>query len=543
MSKIKNNRNISALGAARRAFALLLAFILAAGVSGAVFAEDAAAPEHIPYDDRVSVDQCPGHELYVDPIFFGTCSATGLGNQFCEHCQYYKFGVVLPIDPDFHLDKHLSDKLYTQATCVEPQYSYQICSDCGLVVNKTAIGAPDPSAHISDGQWYDVTPATCISDGIKANKCSLCGAYFNYTAEPAGDTHHIAAPDAEWEVFSEPNCTEPGVNVKYCIYCGEIAEREEIPSVPDAHIFSEDYITDRPATCVETGSRSKHCTVCGARTDIGEIPVDPNGHSFTQKYYVVKDSTCSTTGTEAVKCVYCGEYGESRVIPPDPTAHVWDEWIIDKAATCTEGGMRHRICKYCGTVSVKEATAPTQHTWTDYEVVSVSEDKKSQLIEYTCAVCGEKMRQIRPMGEETIIPQLKLVDGSEYVIDEATGYITGVAASTDVRTLMSNFVSMTGFSVRDSGGAAYDSYEAVVGTGATLRGSNDYGSVVYTVTVRGDVNGDGRVLADDARRVLRASARLDTLENEYFIAADQNLDGELSADDARKILRRSAGLE
>lgn len=58
----------------------------------------------------------------------------------------------------------------------------------------------------------------------------------------------------------------------------------------------------------------------------------------------------------------------------------------------------------------------------------------------------------------------------------------------------------------------------------------------------GDVDGDGQVLAKDARLALRASARLETLSEEAFRAADVNGDGSLLAADARQILRFSARL-
>ena len=68
-----------------------------------------------------------------------------------------------------------------------------------------------------------------------------------------------------------------------------------------------------------------------------------------------------------------------------------------------------------------------------------------------------------------------------------------------------------------------------------------------TVTVvperaAGDVDGDGLVLASDARLALRASARLERLDAAGTSAADINGDGSVSADDARAILRLSAGL-
>ncbi len=59
----------------------------------------------------------------------------------------------------------------------------------------------------------------------------------------------------------------------------------------------------------------------------------------------------------------------------------------------------------------------------------------------------------------------------------------------------------------------------------------------------GDVNGDGKVNAIDARKVLRVGAQLDTLEGDALLAADVNKDGKVNAIDARKILRVGAQLD
>lgn len=59
----------------------------------------------------------------------------------------------------------------------------------------------------------------------------------------------------------------------------------------------------------------------------------------------------------------------------------------------------------------------------------------------------------------------------------------------------------------------------------------------------GDVTEDGEITASDARKVLRVSAELDTLEGELFNAGDVSGDGEITASDARKILRVSAELD
>lgn len=57
---------------------------------------------------------------------------------------------------------------------------------------------------------------------------------------------------------------------------------------------------------------------------------------------------------------------------------------------------------------------------------------------------------------------------------------------------------------------------------------------------KGDVDGDGKVTAADARLALRAAAGLVKLDANAKIAADVNYDGKVTAADAREILRRAA---
>ncbi|MCR5782827.1 MAG: hypothetical protein K6G90_08850 [Clostridia bacterium] len=57
----------------------------------------------------------------------------------------------------------------------------------------------------------------------------------------------------------------------------------------------------------------------------------------------------------------------------------------------------------------------------------------------------------------------------------------------------------------------------------------------------GDVDGDKRLTADDARSILRSSAGLGP--SLPLLQADANNDNRITADDARLILRKSAKLE
>ncbi len=59
----------------------------------------------------------------------------------------------------------------------------------------------------------------------------------------------------------------------------------------------------------------------------------------------------------------------------------------------------------------------------------------------------------------------------------------------------------------------------------------------------GDVNGDGKITALDARLALRASAKLQILSEIHRAFCDINLDGKITAKDARIILRIAAKLQ
>lgn len=59
----------------------------------------------------------------------------------------------------------------------------------------------------------------------------------------------------------------------------------------------------------------------------------------------------------------------------------------------------------------------------------------------------------------------------------------------------------------------------------------------------GDVDGNGKVVASDARKVLRHSAKLEILPDSLFSIADVNFDNKITASDARMILRVAAKLD
>nr|MCR5781545.1 hypothetical protein [Clostridia bacterium] len=142
-----------------------------------------------------------------------------------------------------------------------------------------------------------------------------------------------------------------------------------------------------------------------------------------------------------------------------------------------------------------------------------------------------------------------------YVFNTASGelVISGEGAMTDYEKNGSPFRNdksvrslVIGEGVTSIGSYAFEGCEALdndsvgypqdvkIGKGAFIRTG---------VVIAGDVNGDGQVLADDARLALRNSAKLEELDEQQFRAADVDGNGKVLADDARQILRYSAKLQ
>ena len=59
----------------------------------------------------------------------------------------------------------------------------------------------------------------------------------------------------------------------------------------------------------------------------------------------------------------------------------------------------------------------------------------------------------------------------------------------------------------------------------------------------GDVDGNGKIDATDARLALRAAVGLESLSDAQKKIADADNDGQITASDARMILRAAVGLE
>ena len=103
------------------------------------------------------------------------------------------------------------------------------------------------------------------------------------------------------------------------------------------------------------------------------------------------------------------------------------------------------------------------------------------------------------------------------------GYCLAVAAERNGRTLISLVTNTSSLANR---------YQTTI----------DLLDLAFDFRLKGDVDGDNRVTPADARLTLRASVRLERLEDYDFYLADLDADGYLTPEDARLVLRVAIGL-
>ncbi|MBR3767516.1 MAG: N-acetylmuramoyl-L-alanine amidase [Clostridia bacterium] len=107
-------------------------------------------------------------------------------------------------------------------------------------------------------------------------------------------------------------------------------------------------------------------------------------------------------------------------------------------------------------------------------------------------------------------------------------------------TNMSSCLLEVGFIDSDSDNAIFDAYFADIALSIAKSLLKNVGLEYIPPVIVGDVDGDGKVTAADARLILRASVGLEEIDLE---TGDIDGDGKITSSDARAALRISTGLE
>ena len=271
------------------------------------------------------------------------------------------------LDPSNHT--HLSDWASDETD------HWKDCADC----NATGI---DNAAHTFD-DWIIDKEATATEAGAKCRECSVCHYKETAAIPPVPCTHE----GSTWEPANDGEH-----HVKKCTDCGAIIEEA-------AH-------SGGAATC----TKAKKCEVCGQSYS----EPDPNNHTHLSGWASDEThhwKTCSACNTDIEK-----------------SAHTYGDWIIDKEATATEAGSRHKVCTICNYETQTEtipATGPCTHegsTWepaddgvhhvkkcTDCGTELAAEkhnfacrDNGDNSHTMTCDICGETCIEPHDFGYKTV---------------------------------------------------------------------------------------------------------------------------------------------
>ena len=181
------------------------------------------------------------------------------------------------------------------------------------------------------------------------------------------------------------------------------------------------------------GSREEWNSIVDSNTDFRNVSIHCKGDAVE-----AKDATCTEAGWKEVGvCEVCGEHysypTDENAIPA--TGHTWSkDYVVDKAATCTEAGEKSKHCTVCGAKEDVQVIPATGHKFSAWKVSTGATVFNAEKQERTCASCGVK--ETRTNG--TALKATVSVNASNVklkVKQSTTGLkVTGLAKGDSVKT-------------------------------------------------------------------------------------------------------------
>ena len=340
----------------------------------------------------------PGHDWEYSETT-ATCNDAGSRTRTCTRCGETETFEMASLGHDWV-------ETVTNGKCGEPRRSTFVCSRCGEEWTREVTGGEHKWSLTED-------TASCEHDGVKRYACGVCG-------ETKEEASPATGHDYAETVVTQPSCTQAGLLRRTCSRCGNV-EEETVPAT--GHVIRNIYIR-RYASCTQ-GSLVRHvCVKCGAVT--GDTESEPLGHDYAAK--ILMHPSCTETGTAVRVCRRCGEQdGEEYELPARghfwtvwrdypatcvtmaktvykcpvcaamkteytgdvPSGHDW-EYVVTKQPTCTETGIRTKVCRVCHEVSGVAETIPvTDHAWDGGTVTKQPTCTETGIRLLTCTACGQ----------------------------------------------------------------------------------------------------------------------------------------------------------
>ena len=190
-------------------------------------------------------------------------------------------------------------------------HHWRKCKFCSEIASKTE--------HVF-GDWVIDTNPTETSEGARHRDCLICNYTENGVIDALGQDHE--------HVFDLWVSDDANTHHKECI-CGE----RSTEASTNHNLL--DWVIDVNPTETEEGLRHRDCKLC----DYTETEtLDPLGEEHEHVYdHYVSDNAYS----HHRECI-CGDASLDNASP-----HVYGDWVIDKNATTTSAGLKHKTCTLC----------------------------------------------------------------------------------------------------------------------------------------------------------------------------------------------------
>ncbi len=273
-----------------------------------------------------------GHEEIPHSALAPTCTQMGWNAYVtCSRCDYTTYEELAATGHDYIV-------VVTHPTCTERGYTTYTCHCKDTYVDKYVAPLGHSPAAVEENE---VEP-TCTKAGSyeAVVYCLACQEELSRESKVLPALGHEEIPHSALA----PTCTQVGWNAYVtCSRC-DYTTYEELAATGHSHTA----VVTEP-TCTEKGYTAHTCR-CG--DTYKDSYVDALGHMEVTDEAVAP--TCTATGlTEGSHCSVCKEVLVAQQIVNE-TGHTPGEWIVNKPATESAEGERHKLCGTCGEVVERE---------------------------------------------------------------------------------------------------------------------------------------------------------------------------------------------
>ena len=322
----------------------------------------------------------------------GTCLRDGTMYAFCTECNKAKKTVTEPDSKKEHFVANwISDG---NATCTEDGTKH---GECVYGCGKKFENVPDTGSAL--GHWFrdyvESKAATCTTDRERTATCERCTA-----TETVTDRNTALGHDwSDWEFVGEKaDCTRGGTMERHCRRTG-CTEKETKTVDKTEHTWTWVIVKEEGVKTDCTTGYKKHqvCSVCKAVRDGSEVEVPGGSHHLV--VLVDKAATCTEDGVRQIGCDLCDYRQEATIIPATGHLNTYLDEETVVAATCKDKGYSGDIkCTLCHAVveAGHETDVTNEHVFTEYFPVTAATCTKNATEKAICSVCGnaENTREI-----------------------------------------------------------------------------------------------------------------------------------------------------